>query len=168
MRECAKIKRLLNRYIDKELDRQGSSRIEGHIKECASCKEELDKLYIVKGLIENRQRKSLPEDYLIYRIRERIRVSLQEGPKLQWLFDMGSLSKKLIPVPALAFALLALVFSFTLKGYRTGDLLGNYLSHDDLTQREINLLGDSGPSLESIAQLILEGNEQSNTNLNTN
>ncbi|MDI6758601.1 MAG: zf-HC2 domain-containing protein, partial [Candidatus Omnitrophota bacterium] len=70
MKECAKIKRLLNKYIDKELDKQELLRVQGHVKECILCKEELDKLYLLKGLIENIERKVLPEEYLIYRIKD--------------------------------------------------------------------------------------------------
>ncbi len=158
MRECAKIKRLLNKYIDKELDKQGLDRIQGHVKECVFCKEELDKLYLVKGLIENRERKSLPEDYLVCRIKDRIRASLQQQPNLQWLIELGNLSKRLIPVPVVATAVLILTLFLTSNNSQTGNLLDNYLFQNNLTQREIDLLKDPQPNPESIAQWIQETN----------
>jgi anti-sigma factor RsiW len=50
---CAETRRLLNAYVDGELDSAGSLAVEQHIEGCASCLTELEKLRALVSAIEN-------------------------------------------------------------------------------------------------------------------
>jgi len=98
MKECAKIKRMLSRYIDKEASNSDIKRIEAHLGLCASCKNELSSLARVKGLIAGVERKVLPQNYLAARVREKALDMRYTQRKLS-LAGMGSFARRLIPVP---------------------------------------------------------------------
>ncbi len=107
MNKCAKVKRLFSRYLDKEASSADTALVEAHLDSCCLCKQELSGLARVKVIILERQRKILPQDFLICRLREKIaseRVVSDKG--LSWQEAMGNLSRRLIPVPVCAIALL--------------------------------------------------------------
>lgn len=54
--ECKKIKKLLQLYIDNTLISDKKQMIEGHLKECPTCRAELKSLYSMIKMVE-----SLPE-----------------------------------------------------------------------------------------------------------
>ncbi|MFA5143439.1 MAG: anti-sigma factor [Candidatus Omnitrophota bacterium] len=101
MKECAKVKRILSRYLDKEANSADAAMIEVHINICPSCKKELSGLSQVKGLIVGMERKTVPQDYLVSRLREAIAYVRHAREKLS-LAGMGSFARKLIPVPVAA------------------------------------------------------------------
>ena len=110
MKDCNKVKRLLSSYLDKEISPNDNFFIEEHLKVCSGCRKELQELLKVKELILGSERKNLPDDYLVYRLRERIK-SEDERRKKVTLSGMGNLSRKLIPVPA-ATILISVIFLF--------------------------------------------------------
>lgn len=114
MKECVKIKRLLSRYLDKETGSVDTALIEAHLDSCSLCKQELSGFARVKGIILERQRKALPQDFLVCRLRGKI-VSerLASGEGFSWLEAMGNLSRRLMPVPVSAIALLIALLILT-------------------------------------------------------
>jgi len=107
---CFRIKKLLNRLVDKELPNERSLKLlRGHLKQCPHCNKELDYLYKVKGVIAEKEKVAAPEDFLI-KLRERLEPEPQII-RLRWVVDMGALSKKLIPVPV-AIMVLVMVLLF--------------------------------------------------------
>ncbi|MDD5561713.1 MAG: zf-HC2 domain-containing protein [Candidatus Omnitrophica bacterium] len=105
MIKCAKVKRLLSRYLDKEADKADTELVESHLDNCLLCKQELSALSQVKGIIIRKQRKSLPQDYLVCRLREEIAGEKHTQGSFSWLTGMGNLAHRLIPVPVAAIAL---------------------------------------------------------------
>ncbi len=119
MKECAKVKRLLSRYLDKETSNTDTALVEAHLDICPFCKKEFSALARAKKFILEKERKTLPQDYLVYRLREKI-ASEQRVTKqgLSWLADMGNFSRKLIPVPVTAIVL-SLAFLILSSGQQT-------------------------------------------------
>ena len=72
MRECARIKRMLSRYLDEETNGADKAAIEKHLAGCLSCREELSGLVDIKGLVSGMERKILPQNYLVSRVYEKI------------------------------------------------------------------------------------------------
>ena len=94
MKECRKVKRLLSRYLDKETSTAESAMVAAHLDSCLVCQKELLELTRVKELILGKERKSLPEDYLVYRLREKIASQERPARKFSWLAGMGDISRK--------------------------------------------------------------------------
>lgn len=109
MNACGKIKRLLSRYIDKETTDAENVLIKAHLDNCSSCSRELSGLSAVKELVLAKGRKSLAQDYLVYRLREELAGRQSAENRFPWLSAMGNLSRRLIPIPA-AVIVLSLVF----------------------------------------------------------
>jgi hypothetical protein len=99
MKECARVRRSLSRYLDKETGDPETVMVRTHLDKCSSCEGELSRLARIKELIQSKERKTLPQDYLVSRLREEIALERSAGEKLSWLADMGDFSRRLIPVP---------------------------------------------------------------------
>lgn len=113
MKECLKVKRLLSSYIDKELGYADDLRIKRHLDKCPLCRQELSELLSLKEDFLKQPRKHLPPDYLICRLRDKIAEESKAEEKFS-LVELGSLSRKLIPVPVGVIVLSAvlLIYSF--------------------------------------------------------
>jgi predicted anti-sigma-YlaC factor YlaD len=105
MKECAKVQRLLSRYLDKETGNTDTALVKAHLDTCSLCNKELLELSRLKKLISEKERKILPQDYLVCRLREEIAGEQHAEKRLSWLVDMGSLSRRLIPIPIAAIVL---------------------------------------------------------------
>ena len=62
--ECSKIKQLLSAYIDNLLDEEKKALVEGHIKRCKSCAEELKSLRACINELGSMDKIKAPEDFL--------------------------------------------------------------------------------------------------------
>ena len=114
MKECIKVKRLLSQYLDKETSSIDTTLIEAHLDNCSFCKKELLEISRLKELILGKERKTLPQDYLVYRLRGKIaseQCVARQG--FSWLAGMGNLSRRFIPIPvtAIVLSLVFLIFS---------------------------------------------------------
>ena len=106
MEKCAKVKKILSRYLDQEASSADTVLIKTHLDNCPFCEKEFLELSRAKELITGKEIKALPPDYLVCRLREKIasqRQDSQEG--FPWLAGMGNLSRRLIPVPVTAVLL---------------------------------------------------------------
>ncbi|MFA4988353.1 MAG: anti-sigma factor [Candidatus Omnitrophota bacterium] len=113
MKECSRVKRLLSRYADGESGDAEAFRLRRHLDICPSCREELAGLVKIKETISCGEKKTLPADYLLCRLRDRI--ARTGGRKREWCWSgAGDFSLRFIPVPVTAIALsfLLLVASF--------------------------------------------------------
>lgn len=110
MRECDKVMKLLSRYVDKETGEADTAFVKKHIYNCDICNEEYLDLFKLKQLMLEKERKSLPADYLVSRLKQEVADSQysEEKPSL-WIVGMGNLSRRLIPIPAVGIVL-SLVF----------------------------------------------------------
>ncbi|MDD3905825.1 MAG: zf-HC2 domain-containing protein [Candidatus Omnitrophica bacterium] len=126
MRECAKVKKLLSRYIDKEANFAEDSLVRTHIANCAFCEKELSELAGVKALVSGNKRVSLPQDYMVSRLRTEIGRIRQVGDRLSWA-AMGNFARRLIPIPAVALVA-SIVFLVIISGQPvTGDSLEEHI-----------------------------------------
>ncbi|HNW39580.1 MAG TPA: zf-HC2 domain-containing protein [Candidatus Omnitrophota bacterium] len=114
MEKCAKIKRLLSRYLDKETAASDTSLVQEHLDSCIFCKKELAQLVRAKEFVSGKVRQILPPDYLVCRLREKIASQKQAEEKFSWVAGMGILSRRLIPVPvtAVLLSLVLMILSF--------------------------------------------------------
>ena len=110
MKECIRVKRLLSRYLDKEISNSDVALVETHTDICPLCKKELLELSRVKEIMLGKEKKTLPQDYLVCRLREEI-AGRQYTEKRLSLTGIGSLSRRLIPVPV-ATLVLSITFLF--------------------------------------------------------
>ena len=158
MKECARVRGSLSKFVDAELGDRDSAAVKAHLEACLGCKEEFAKLSALKNIITGKERKALPEDYLIHQLRQRIYAQNEPSPKLQWLVDMGNLSRKLIPVPVAVLILSAVFLTATLKEYEKINYIDCYLFQDSLTNEEANVLNQSQITLEGAAKVVLGTN----------
>lgn len=142
MRECAKVKRALSRYLDKEASDADIVMVERHIADCYLCRKELFGLNSARKLVLGVERKSLPQDYLVSRLRGDIARVLYEDRKVS-LAGMGSFARKLIPVPVAAIIVSAvfLIFTYTrpVIGYSLEDHIFSGASATSETALELIL-----------------------------
>jgi predicted anti-sigma-YlaC factor YlaD len=143
MRECKQVKKLLSRYLDKETNGGESAFVKEHLTRCRVCNEEYLGLLQVKQLMLEKERKSLPADYLVSHLREDIAGQRYAKEKPSWIFGMGNLSRRLIPVPA-AVIVLSLVFLI----FNSGQQVSEY-------SLEEHILTGSQTTTETAVRLIL-------------
>ncbi len=99
MKECIRVRKLLSRYIDKEAGRSDIALIEEHLDICSFCKKELRELSWVKELVLEKERKVLPQDYLVCRLRQEIAGERRMMKQGSWLTGLEYFSRKVIPIP---------------------------------------------------------------------
>ena len=114
MKECEKIRGILCRYLDNETSAADTAFVREHLKMCPLCEKELADLGKIKVLIEKKERKSLPENYLLNRIQKEIAGLALRQERLPWVAGLGIISRRLIPVPvtAIIIAMVFLLLSF--------------------------------------------------------
>lgn len=143
MKECIKVKRLLSRYLDKETGEAETTLVATHLNSCPLCKKELLELSRVKELVSGKERMTLPESYLVCRLREEI-AREQRTRKRLFLGNIGNLSRRLIPIPV-ATIVLSIVFLFLIS-------TGQKVSESSL---EDNLLSGTPVTTEAALGVIL-------------
>jgi len=109
MKECGRVKKLLSCYLDKEISDIDAVFVKKHLGICHICNEDYLELFKVKQLMLDKERKTLPEDYLVFRLKEKIVSQQHAEESLSWLAGLGNLSRRLIPVPVAAI-LLSIMF----------------------------------------------------------
>ncbi len=141
--DCKKVRKLLSQYIDKETASKENIFIEQHLNSCHLCASELSELSRIKNIVCEKERKVLPPDYLIQRLREKIYNKRQAKEKFSWLADIGSFSRNFIPVPVavIAFALIVLF------------LAPNYSSNND--SLENRMLSGGSITTQTALELVL-------------
>jgi len=115
MNQCKRVKRLLSRYLDQEADDKEVIFVKGHLAGCPFCSEEYSGLLRIKRLFAAKERKALPADYLVSRLRDRIAASRQEEERSALVSGMARLSLRLIPVPVTVIAISLLFMALTLQ-----------------------------------------------------
>ena len=114
MKECTRVKRMLSRYLDGETDRAGKSMVETHLAGCPLCAKEFSALLRIKELAVGMDRKALPRDYMVLRLRDTIASARYAKEKFS-LAGMGSFARKLIPVPVAAIIISVLFMVLVAK-----------------------------------------------------
>jgi anti-sigma factor RsiW len=121
MMKCAGVKKMLCRYVDNELGRADSEEVKAHLEACAACREEAAGLLRVKRVISAKERKSLPQDYLVCRLRREIAAQEEPlGERVSVLAGIGGFARRVIPVPVAAIAL-SLVFLLLTSRQQAGE-----------------------------------------------
>jgi predicted anti-sigma-YlaC factor YlaD len=126
MRECARIKRMLSRYLDEETNGADKAAIEKHLAGCLSCREELSGLVDIKGLVSGMERKILPQNYLVSRVYEKITDKRRLIERFS-LAGMGIFARKLIPVPVAAIIISIMLLILTSAQPITKNSLEDYI-----------------------------------------
>jgi len=72
MKDCEKIRELFSEYIDGVLDKANTDLVEEHLSKCEACREELNKLIKMLGVLKNLKKEDTPPDFL-ETLQERIR-----------------------------------------------------------------------------------------------
>jgi len=72
MKDCEKIRELFSEYIDGVLDKANTDLVEEHLSKCEACREELNKLIKMLGILKNLKKEDTPPDFL-ETLQERIR-----------------------------------------------------------------------------------------------
>ncbi|MEA3560486.1 MAG: zf-HC2 domain-containing protein [Candidatus Omnitrophota bacterium] len=135
---CRKVTKMLGKYLDKELtDKRITGLIEGHLKKCAACKQELNSLILIKKLMLQKEGLPAREDFWA-RLKNRLKT--KPAPlTVRWVSRSENLAKRLIPVP-IAITILITVLLFG----KTNDLnyINNYI-FEDLNYEEIGMLNEN-------------------------
>lgn len=132
MNACVKVKNLLSRYLDQETSQADTAFVEAHVHTCPLCRKELSALAQVKNVITTRQRKALPEEYVVSRLREQLDAERVMEQQPSWLENIGGLSRKLIPVPVGVIAV-SLIFFMLISGQQVKSLEDSLLNADSTT-----------------------------------
>ena len=129
---CKKIKKLIQLYIDQEIDSEKTQLLEEHLKTCANCQKEVNTLTSLKKLISS-QEKITPSQDFTAKLMEKIRK--QETLKM----NLERVAKRLLPLP-LALGLLIFTYLGSLQ-IRKENSLEEYLL-SALDEREVSLFID--------------------------
>jgi predicted anti-sigma-YlaC factor YlaD len=136
--KCWKVKRLLGKYLDKELtDKKIISLVEEHLDRCAACRQELESLVLMKELISGKERLTVGEDFW-----PRLKNQLEIKPvslSIRWVNQTGDLARKLIPVPVAIMILVMVLLSGRVNQL---SYINDYI-FGDLTYEEINMLNEN-------------------------
>lgn len=116
MKECSKVKRMLSQYLDNETGYAGNIFVKTHLAGCSDCKEDLTKLLQLKDNISGAERKSLPRDYMVSKLRQVIADETRERERFS-IAGMGIFARRLIPIPVAA--IIASVFFLMVISTRT-------------------------------------------------
>jgi len=106
MNACARVRKLLSRYIDKEAREREVAFIEMHVAGCFSCQKELREISCVKEVLLKKERRALSEGELARRLLRQI-LYQKSGREDFSMVGMGYLARRLIFLPAIAIALSA-------------------------------------------------------------
>jgi len=137
MNECARIKRLLSVYIDKEANNADTALVEAHLDKCPDCQKELSQLSRIKESVSKKERKALPPDYLIFRLRDEL-ASRQYARDRLSLVRMGDFSRRLIPVPVAAIVLMTMLMFMSIRQTAgTDSLEDNILNGASVTEEAV-------------------------------
>lgn len=147
MKECRRVKRLLSCYLDNEINSSDAALVKEHLDSCFLCRNELSELAKVTKIIYAKERKTLPEDYLVCRLREAVRSNQYAQRAFSWLSAMGNFSRQLIPVPVTVMALAVALLLLT---------PGQYISAPSL---EDNMLSGTKITIDNALGLILGAEE---------
>ena len=88
--------------------------VEIHVDSCLLCKEELLALQKIKYLVLSKEQRTLPQDYLVNRLREEILNQQYCETRPPWIVIMGNLSRMLIPLPG-AVIVLSIIFLISIS-----------------------------------------------------
>jgi len=127
MKGCKEIRKILNRYLDKETKEEENIFIQKHLNQCLQCKKEYQEIFAIKKMLQEKERLSLPLDYLVFRLRDKLKEEVKTKERLAWFLEMGNFSRRLIPVPLTAIVFLLLFMIFNLR-----QLPANYSVEDYL------------------------------------
>ncbi|MBI5050212.1 MAG: zf-HC2 domain-containing protein [Nitrospirae bacterium] len=117
MKECERVKKLLSRYLDEEITGIDAAFVKQHLDICNICNKEYLEFLKVKQLMLKKERKSLPEDYLISLLKEKITSRQYAEENISWLTGLSNLSRRLIPIP-IAAIVLSVVFLIVVSGQK--------------------------------------------------
>ena len=139
MKECGRVKKLLSCYLDKEISDIDAVFVKKHLGICHICNEDYLELFKVKQLMLDKERKTLPEDYLVFRLKEKIVSQQHAEESLSWLAGLGNLSRRLIPVPVAAILLSIMFLVATSKQQMITYSLDEHILSGSQTTRETAL-----------------------------
>ena len=134
---CSKVRRLLSKYIDKEIkDQPTIDLIDAHLSQCPGCQQELDSLAAIKGLLWQKEHSPARPDFL-RRLRQRLEPKAPAAG-IDWLAQFGELARRLIPVPAVVAALVIIMLAINFNNL---NYVNEYLFRD-LTPEDITMLSE--------------------------
>ncbi|MDD5504640.1 MAG: zf-HC2 domain-containing protein [Candidatus Omnitrophica bacterium] len=147
MKDCARVKRLLSRFIDEEADSSDVAFVNSHIETCLDCRHELKRLLSAKDFISKAQKKSLPPGYIFELLRDKLRDRQSAGAGFS-ISNIGYIARRLMPVPAAAFLFSAVLLLLSSFYFRSDD----YLLYE-------NILKGVPATTESVLELILDAGD---------
>jgi anti-sigma factor RsiW len=111
---CAKASRLVDAYLDGELDVATCVRVEEHLAECPSCREKLESRQVLAALVAEEAPRHAASPFLATRIRAAIRAEEPVAPKAPWwsAFSLGWIYSGV----GTAVAVVALTLFFSTQG----------------------------------------------------
>ncbi|MEA3328498.1 MAG: zf-HC2 domain-containing protein [Candidatus Omnitrophota bacterium] len=132
---CQKVKKILGRYLDKELtDQRIIGLLKEHLDQCASCSRELDSLILIKNLILRKEALPAGEDFWL---RLKNRPEINPAPSaVQWVSQAGEMARRVIPAP---IAIMVLIIALLFGKANGSDYLNEYI-FEDLGYQEIAML----------------------------
>ncbi|MFC1699707.1 anti-sigma factor family protein [Candidatus Omnitrophota bacterium] len=145
---CNKVNRLLNRYIDDELEQRLVDALRQHLDSCPGCQAELDRLKLLKGALQQKSALRAKDDFL-----DNLRAKLRpetEAVEYKWVPRAQLLARRLIPVPVLTMLLMFLLVFSRMNGSNPIDtfILSN------LSNQEIAVLGEYVDSEDLLTEIM--------------
>jgi len=102
------MQKLINRYVDGEINPKEKLIVQEHIVSCTACKDFLDDITAMKTDIAKLNNKEVSGDFVVSLMRKLD----EEAKETSLVWEIGNLSKRLIPYPVLA-SLIISFFVFT-------------------------------------------------------
>ncbi|OGF49206.1 MAG: hypothetical protein A2231_07570 [Candidatus Firestonebacteria bacterium RIFOXYA2_FULL_40_8] len=121
---CYSVKRLLNRYVDKEIDETTKKFMEEHLKVCALCKKELEALLLMKHVISKKEKLEIDKNFISL-LEKRL---MEEKPdnETHYLTEMNYLAQRTAPVLlTLAVLVMIIIFAF----YNDSQVMKDYMDN---------------------------------------
>jgi len=146
---CANIQKLLHRSLDNESTDEQTHYVEEHLRTCTQCQRYYNEIKLLKTNVEALNTKTVSPAF----VESMTRALLDEErtPERGLVFEMGNLSKRLLPYPVLAM----LIVSVLVVSLQSNTVLYTNGEYDELSETETLLFSDESISLDTAWQTVM-------------
>ena len=146
---CTNIHKLLHRAIDNESTDAQTRCVEEHLRTCAPCQRYSNEIKTLKTNVGALNTKTVSVAFV--ESMTRALLAAERAPQHDVVFEIGNLSKRLLPYPVLAM----LIVSVLVVSLQSNSILYTNGAYNELSETEALLFSDESISLDTAWQTVM-------------